>query len=128
MSVDAAVISGRNLSLSSLESLEWEPFDIPGGTSPVSIHRLHSDPTTRAMTLVVRFPAGWQRPQAGSYSAAEEAYVLEGAIEINANRFYAGEWFHIPTGLVRHVMSSPDGAVVLARFDGPPRWTPEEQA
>ena len=46
-------------SLDDLAGLDWEPFDVPGGSLPVAVSRLHLDPQTRAATLVVRFPVGW---------------------------------------------------------------------
>ena len=113
------------VSVGDLDALEWEPFDIPGGSLPVSVSRLHADAVTRALTLVVRFPAGWERSERGSYSAAEEVYVLEGSLELNGQRHPAGTWLRVPPGTRRHHTATPDGAVALARFDGPPRWTPE---
>ena len=112
-------------SLGDLAALDWEPFEVPGGSVPVSVSRLHADPETRAVTLVVRFPAGWQRPEAGAYSAAEEVYLLDGSLEMNGTPYGAGTWFRVPAGAVRRHTASPGGAVALARFDGPARWTPE---
>lgn len=108
-----------------LDGLEWEAFDIPGGSGPVSVHRLHADAETGAITLLVRFPAGWERAEAGSYAAAEEIYLLEGSLEMNGQRHGAGTWLRVPPGAARHDTSTPDGALALARFDGPARWTPD---
>lgn len=112
-------------SLDDLAGLDWEPFDVPGGSVPVAVSRLYADPQTRAATLVVRFPVGWQRAEVGSYSAAEEVYVLKGALEMNGARHLAGTWFRVPAGAERRNTATPDGAVALARFDGPARWTPD---
>lgn len=115
-------------SLGDLTVLDWEPFDVPGGSEPVAVSRLHAEPESRAVTLVVRFPAGWRRPEAGSYAAAEEVYLIDGALEMNGTRYEAGTWFRVPAGAVRRQTATPQGAIALARFDGPARWTPERSA
>ena len=115
-------------SLGDLDKLDWEPFDVPGGSLPVSVSRLHADPVTRAMTLVVRFPAGWERAEVGSYSSTEEVYLLAGTLEMNGTRHEAGSWLRVPAGASRRRTATPGGAVALARFDGPARWTPDRSA
>jgi hypothetical protein len=104
--------------------LAWEAFDIPGGSAPVSVCRLHADPATRAVTAVVRFPAGWERAEAGSYEAAEEFHVLEGSVELNGEHHGPGTWVRVPAHVERLHTATPGGALTLARFDGPPRWHP----
>jgi uncharacterized RmlC-like cupin family protein len=56
------------------ESVKWSPLDFPGSSLGV----LHSDPTTGAMTILIRMAPGAVIP-AHSHSKADEAlYVLEG--------------------------------------------------
>jgi hypothetical protein len=100
--------------------LDWRPFDIPGGSAPVEIVRLHN----AQPTLAVRFPPGWERYQTGSYAASEEFIVVDGSIEMNEEIYAPGSWAFVPAGATRRGTSAPAGALTLARFTGDARWTP----
>jgi hypothetical protein len=106
--------------------VEWTHFDIPGGTEPVAMALLHHDPETRARTVLVRFPEGWNRNGWGSYVAAEELVMLEGDLAMNGARWVAGDWAYVPAKGARRSMSSESGALVFARFLGPAKWLPNE--
>jgi len=103
-------------------SPNWEPFDIPGGTEPVSLVRLRAEPDARAFTLLVRFPAGWKRPAEGSYEAAEDVVFLSGALQINDVTYTEGEWAHMPVGYPRRISIAHEETLAVARFSGPARW------
>lgn len=103
-------------------ALDWAPFEIPGSTLPVSLVRLHSEPDTRAQSLLVRFPAGWERPETGHYEAAEELVVLDGALEMSGETYEPRDWAWFPAGFRRVASRSPAGMLAFARFDGPARW------
>lgn len=98
-----------------------EPFDIPGGSTPVWVVRLHAEPT-RAFTLLVTFPRGWERPVVGHYLCAEDVVFLSGRLRIGDETFAGGDWAHMPAGWVRAGMRAESETVALARFDGPARW------
>lgn len=102
--------------------LDWADFDIPDSNVPVRIATLRTDPS-RALTLFVRFPEGWERPPAGSYSSAEELVLLEGTLEMSGRTFEAGDWAHIPAGTRRIGSAARADSLSLARFDGPARWS-----
>ena len=102
--------------------LEWGEFEIPDSTVPVALATLNVEPT-RARTVLVRFPAGWERPGMGWYTCAEEMVVLDGTLEMNGNAFGAGDWGYVPAGLVRVDSLARTEVLVVARFDGPARWT-----
>ena len=104
------------------DALAWGSFEIPDGSEPVSVYRLRTEPDTRALTLLVRFPAGWNRMVPGYYEAAEDVVFLEGELEINGVTYRNGDWAYFPAGAVRRAMVSTTGALALARFDGAPRW------
>lgn len=103
-----------------------QELEIPGGNPAVHTARLHVDDASRASTLLVRFPAGWERPSAGSYSSAEEFVLLDGTIEMNDITYRAGDWVYVPAGAERRNTVAPGGALALARFAGPARWRPGE--
>ena len=105
-----------------LHQFERKPFQIPGGSSPVEIATLHEDKETGARTTAVWFPPGWSRASTGWYSAAEEVFVVEGALEMNGEVIASGQWVYYPAGFERRATHTPDGALALAHFDGPPRW------
>jgi hypothetical protein len=102
--------------------LAWQDFDIPSGNMPVQTVRLQNDEPTRALTLLVRFPDGWERAAAGSYDCAEEFVVLEGALLMNGMTYRPDDWVYVPASVQRKNTSAPAGALALARFAGPVRW------
>lgn len=101
---------------------DWAEFPIPGGTAPVPIAQLHSDPSSRAQSLFVRFPAGWSRPVAGYYEAAEELVVISGVLHMSGRIYRPGDWGYVPAGSVRSATDAPEECLVFARFFGPARW------
>jgi hypothetical protein len=103
-------------------SLAWEPFAIPGGTEPVSLVRLRSEPDTRAFTVLVRFPSGWERPTGGHYEAAEDVVFLSGTLEINDEVYREGDWAYLPAGFPRRTSRAHTDVLCVARFSGPARW------
>lgn len=108
------------------DALAWESFDIPDGSEPAQVFRLRVEPGTKAITLLVRFPAGWNRMVPGYYEAAEDVLFLEGELEINGVTYRNGDWAYFPAGSVRRAMASPNGAFALARFGGAARWVRSE--
>lgn len=106
-----------------LGDAEWIDFDIPDGNGSVQMSLLREEESTRARTILVRFPPGWAREETGSYPCSEELWVIEGAIELSGERYGAGDWAFLPPGYRRFGMRTPEGALALARFSGPARWT-----
>jgi hypothetical protein len=98
-----------------------EPFAIPGGSVPVSVVRLHAE-ESRAFSLLVTFPAGWDRPVTGHYLCDEDVVFLSGRFRIGDDVFVGGDWAHMATGYIRAGMRSETETVALARFSGPARW------
>lgn len=103
-------------------SLDWEPFDVPGGTEPVSLLRLRAERGARAFTVLVRFPEGWKRPTPGFYEAAEDVVFLAGELTINDATYRAGEWAHLPVGYPRRSSLAHAETLAVARFSGSARW------
>lgn len=99
-----------------------EPFDIPGGSEPVSVIRLGFDRETRAFSLQVTFPAGWERPVTGHYVCAEDVVFLSGRLRIGDEIFTGGDWAHMPAGFLRSGMRAEAETLAVARFGGPARW------
>ncbi len=102
----------------------WLAQDIPGGSQPVRLHRLHLDRASKASVSLVEFPPGWSRDISGSYAVAEEFVVLRGALEMNGLRHQVGEWVFVPGDARREATRTPEGALALAWFGGIPTWQP----
>lgn len=103
----------------------WRPAPMPGANLPIEVVRL-SSPTAH-FVILGRFPAGFERLVPGGYEAAEEFVVLKGAIELDGHQLRPGALTHVGAGRVRQSLVSPIGCVVLAWFDGPPDFAPEER-
>jgi hypothetical protein len=112
----------RDVSLTAPD-LPWTDFGIPASAPPVRLVRLHADAVTGASLLLVRFPEGWQRPAAGHYACGEEFVVLDGELWVSGVRYSSGHCGWLPAGAPRHDSAAPAGALAVAWFAGPPRWT-----
>lgn len=104
------------------DRLVWSDFDIPGGSATVRTALLRYEPSTRARTLLVAFPAGWERTACGYYDSAEEMVVLQGTLRMGGACYPAGSWVYVPAGSVRRTTSAESEVRALARFAGPARW------
>lgn len=103
--------------------LAWREVVMPAGTGPVEVVRLHT--AGDASVSLVRFPAGWRRPQTGHYPCAEEFVVLDGLITVSGIGFPAGTYAYLPPGTTRSDSAAgPDGCLAVAWFSGPPAWQP----
>lgn len=104
----------------------WMDFQIPDGSAPVRLHRLHLDRASNASVSLVEFPVGWSRAASGSYAVAEEFVLLAGALEMNGQRHEPGDWAFVPAGARRADTRAAAGALALAWFGGVPTWQPGE--
>ena len=102
--------------------LDWSHFQIPGGSSSARIVTLHVEQTSRARTLLVRFPEGFRRDVEGWYECAEELVVLDGGLEMSGQTYGPNDWAWIPAGARRTATRAVTSMLSLARFDGPARW------
>jgi hypothetical protein len=84
---------------------------------------LSRDDATGAATAVVRFPAGWAAPGAGSLDTVEELYVLEGSVDLGGRLYEADCYGYLPAGFVRRSLTAPSSAVALLFFAQEPRWS-----
>jgi hypothetical protein len=111
------------ISLQDVDS--WLDIQIPGSDRPAAMHVLHSDADTGAAVSLVRFPAGWSRPEAGHYTPAEEFVVLDGALQVGRTHT-AGDYVYLPPRTVRQPSSTEHGALVVAWFSATPTWVTGE--
>ena len=84
---------------------------------------LSRDPETGACTTIVRYPAGWERPEPRHLNCHEEILVLDGMLEINGTDHPPYSYTHLPAGFTRASVSAPRGAVVLTMLSEAPQET-----
>lgn len=102
------------------QQLAWAhtPFhDVRPG---VEIRTLSSDAKTGAASLLIRYPAGWERPVDEVLTEDEEFFVISGTLIVDGRSYGRYCYGHLPAGYFRSGMRSPDGAVVLTFFTGVP--------
>ncbi len=81
---------------------------------------LSRDPETGGCSALIRYPPGWRREGPEHISAAEEFYVLSGALSINDETYAFDHYGYLPRGATRRSMATQGGAVVLTFFDAEP--------
>lgn len=103
------------------QMLPWQAGLAAGARPDVFTKTLSRDDTDGSSTVIVRYPAGWQRRAAEHLSAHEEFLVLEGEIEIDGQVYGTHSYGFLPQGFVRRSAASRGGAVLLTMFYGEPR-------
>jgi hypothetical protein len=104
------------------QSLPWQPSPWPH-LAGCHTKVLSRDPVSGAVSLLVRFPAGWQSIAAGSLSTSEEVFVLEGSLDFNGRRWGQDCYAWFPSGFDHASRAAPEGAVALVFYDAEPGWT-----
>lgn len=97
---------------------------MPASNAEIISLLLHLDDSTRARSLVVQFPPGFARLEAGRYAVGEEFLVLTGALELDGRTLESGDWCWVPPGALRAGFGSKRGAVVYAWFSGRNEFVP----
>ena len=73
---------------------------------------------TRAVTVVFRFPANWSMTRPHYVNSDQEFFVLDGELEINGERYRAGDYAYLPAGYAHQSRSSGPGATLLNFYEG----------
>jgi hypothetical protein len=101
--------------------LPWEQGLYSGARPEVESKILSIDEKRTDATVIVRYPPGWRRDEPEHLTAHEEFLVLEGALEINGNRYEAQHFGFLPAGYVRRAAAASEGAVVLTMYYDAPQ-------
>jgi hypothetical protein len=101
--------------------LPWR-HGLRGGRGDVEFKTLSQDDTDGSVSLIVRYPRGWQRTAREYCDSHEEFLVLEGSIEINGRRYDSQCYGFLPAHYPRSSARSTEGAVVLTLYYGTPRY------
>lgn len=101
------------------QALPWKTLGADGSRPGVDAKALSFDPETRAVSAIIRYPAGWSLERAHHLDSDEEFFVLSGALIINGETYAPGDYAYLPAGFARARMFSPTGADVLTFYEGP---------
>ncbi len=110
--------SALDLPLPERLAASGRPVPMPFSTGEIVSLLLHLDEITRARSLVVEFPPGFRRLEAGRYTVGEELFVLSGALELDGRTIKAGDWCWVPADALRTGFGSTRGAITYAWFSG----------
>lgn len=101
------------------QQLPWESSAQAWPGAGAEVKRLSSDADTGACSLLVRLPAGWQRP-AGAIAASEERYVLDGSLQLADRTLGPDGYARFPAYCARAAEAAPQGALLLVFLDAWP--------
>jgi len=102
--------------------LPWQHIGPLGARPGVEYKFLSRDPVSGACSVLLRYPPGWRRVGEEHLEAAEEFYVLDGALLLDGVTSYSADCYaYWPRGQVHHSLAAPQGAVVLAFYDATPQ-------
>ncbi|MSO66133.1 MAG: DUF4437 domain-containing protein [Alphaproteobacteria bacterium] len=101
------------------QQLPWRS-GLPGGArDDCQVKILSIDPERGDCSVLIRYPAGWERgPE--TLAAAEEMFVLDGEIDIDGRRYGPHCFGFLPAGFRRGTARSERGAVALTFFSALP--------
>lgn len=86
----------------------WRPAGLPG----VTRRKLHKDPHTGYVTMLVRMEPG-SSIEAHVHGRDEQCYVLEGDLWMDGKPYYAGDFFVSPAAKPVSVASTVHGSLLL---------------
>lgn len=101
--------------------LPWQRGLYGGGLPDVDSKVLSLDAATGASSVLVRFPAGYERDEPFHVDADQELFVLGGDLRIDDQDHRRYTYAHLPRGWSHARLSSRQGAVVLAFYSAEPR-------
>ncbi len=103
------------------QNLPWTEGLYGGARGDVESKTLSIDDSAGDSSVLIRYPAGWQRTEAEALTVEEEFYILDGSLEINGQTYTRDCYGCFPAGYVRSHALSKSGCVALTFFDGEPR-------
>lgn len=103
------------------QKLAWDTGLYGGARNDVTSKILSIDDEAGDSSILVRYPAGWERREPEALKAEEEFYILDGALEINGRIYKRDCYGCFPAGYVRKTARSLGGCVALTFFDLEPK-------
>lgn len=102
------------------QKLPWTDGLYGGARNDVQSKTLSIDDSAGDSSVLIKYPAGWQRADAEVLTAEEEFYILDGDLEINGKTYTQDCYGCFPAGYVRNDARSKTGCVALTFFDSEP--------
>jgi hypothetical protein len=111
------------ITVSSIDPLTslWQDMPMPDSSGPLRLLQMKSIFPEHFWALV-EFPSGWRRLCAGHYSVDEDFLLLRGDLSLNHVVCKPFDFGYIAADCIREETHTLNGALVLARFYGRPRW------
>lgn len=103
------------------QALPWKTLGPYASRPGIEAKALSFDPESRAVTAILRYPAGWTFERTHYLDSDEEFFVLSGALVVNGESYAPGDYAYLPAGYPRERMYSSTGADVLTFYEGPHR-------
>jgi quercetin dioxygenase-like cupin family protein len=100
------------------QALAWRTLGDQASRPGAEAKLLSYDPDSKAVTVILRYPAGWSLDQAHYLDSDEELYVLSGTLIIEGVTYGDGDYAYLPAGLPHTLIESPQGADVLTFYEG----------
>ena len=114
------IMSRPHVEFVQAQSLPWRPATFAHLGADVEVKVLSRDAETGATTAILRIPTGWRQAGAFALSADEEFFVLDGALELDGQRYGLHCYGYLPAGYERGAASSATGADILTFFSAEP--------
>lgn len=102
------------------ETLEWTSFAPAGATQKAEMTMLWSSADSTSRTVLVRFPAGWERAMTGHQPAGEEMLVLEGALAMSGRTCRPGGLLVVEPRATRSETGTVEETRAVVWFSGAP--------
>lgn len=103
------------------QAMSWDASVYPDFRPGVEAKVLSVDSDDGECSVLLRYPANWERGVSEHLHVHEEIFVLDGAIEIAGVEYGRHFYAYLPAGYERPTASSKDGAVVLTFFSRTPK-------
>ena len=100
------------------QAVSWSTLGDDSARPGTEVKLLSHDTDSKAVTVILRYPAGWSLDQEHHVDSDEELYVLSGTLTINDTLYEEGDYAFLPAGFPRSTMATSDGADVMTFFEG----------
>jgi hypothetical protein len=117
---DDLVLDRGHIEFVQAQMIPWRRIGAGLARPDAEYKLLSRDAGNGACSALMRYPRGWRREGPEHITAAEELYVLEGAIEIDGRVYREDCYAYLPAGWTRNAMDSPEGCVLLVFYDREP--------
>ena len=82
------------------QDLPWQSNALPGALNDLDCKVLSSDAESGACSVIVKIPPGWSRQGIENWSAAQEFFVLDGAVDIGSQTYVGYDFMLVALAVV----------------------------